>query len=159
MAAAGDILAVTERSHKPRAYYFGCWDPRHAGHGFHIPGGASARSAYDAVPWSVVEVDGALAPRVTASGEATRRDPECSQGVARLHHRDGWTALSFWDRTGDSRPGSHSTFLLERDDASFDEMVAMARERFPQIMGRLPFVVVSCRRNDEPAPGRRKEQP
>lgn len=121
--------------------YFGCWEPRHLGHGFYTPGGRSARQDGRATPWGMA-VDGGLAPRAPRPNrKPSPRDPECPQGAAALHHRDGWTALSFWDRTGDSRGNSSSTFLLERPDATFEEMVAMARENFPEIVGRLPFEI------------------
>jgi hypothetical protein len=128
-----------------RVFYFGCYgDP---GHGFWEPGMHRAYRAEHWVPWGM-KVDGGLAPRVTEPGrEPSRRDQECAQGVAALHHKDGWTALSFWDRTGDSRGNSSSTFLVERDSATFDEMLTMAGERFPQIIDRLTFQIVPCRRN------------
>jgi len=132
-----------------RAYYFGCYDQ--PGHVFWEPEMRTPERSHrveDAVPWSMGEIDGGLAPRPThPTREPTRRDPECAQGVAALHHRWGWSALALWDRTGDSRPGSHSTFLLERGDATFEEMVAMAREHFPEIVERWPFAIVPCRRN------------
>ncbi len=42
----------------------------------------------------------------------------------------GWTFLSFWDRSGDSRPNSNSTFLFE-GEYSFEEAVELAKEIFP----------------------------
>jgi hypothetical protein len=61
--------------------------------------------------------------------------------VACLHHAvDGagepWTAVSFWDRSGDRRHGS-STTVLCRGAVSLDEMLARFRERLPGLWARI----------------------
>lgn len=123
-----------------RALYFGCprgvYGYREAGHRFVAPGGAAVRSVDGerAQPWGML--DGKLAPREWDS----HRAPEMPQGVAALHHKDGWTALSFWDRTGDSRPASNSTFLIE-GTLDFDEALAEARERFSLLFERFDFEI------------------
>jgi hypothetical protein len=111
-----------------KAYYFGCFE--RAGHYMWEPGGAwGPRSApHDFVsPWGRYP-DGILAPK----GQ--------SQGVAALHHKDGWTAISCWDQSVDSRPGSNSTFLLE-GTYTFAEGLELATQFFPSIMSRLPALV------------------
>lgn len=113
-----------------RAFYFGCFGQ--PGHGFRNEQMRSQWSASEIVPWGW-EVDGGLAPRI---GRA-----EAPQGRAALHHKGGWTALSFWDRSGDSRGNSSSTFLLE-GTLTFAEALAEARERFPVLFKRFPFEVV-----------------
>ena len=35
------------------------------------------------------------------------------QGEAIIHHKNGWTALSLWDSTIDTRPGCSSTYLAK----------------------------------------------
>jgi hypothetical protein len=75
-------------------------------------------------------LDGRLAP------EDTRK-----QGRARLLHLHGWTTLSFWDCTVDTRGGSVSTFVV-RGTHGFDEIVALARAAFPQVWARFAFEVV-----------------
>lgn len=126
-----------------RALYFGCprgvYGYREAGHRFVEPGGRAARTrdAEVAQPWGLT-VDGQLAPREYDS----RRAPEMPQGVAALHHKDGWTALSFWDRSGDSRGASSSTFLFEAT-LDFDQALSAARERFPALFERFSFEVVA----------------
>jgi len=117
-----------------RAYYFGCYGP--AGHVWHGQGMRSlGLSGAEGTPWLAGDVDGGLAPR-------DGRD-ELPQGVAALHHRDGWTALSFWDRTGDSRGNSNSTFVLEAE-LDFDQALALARELFPELFARFDFEVVQA---------------
>ncbi len=122
------------------AFYFGCargvWGHREAGHYFYAPGGRSAREAEAVNPWG--HVDGKLAPREYEGRSA----PECPQGVAALHHKDGWTALAFWDRTGDSRGNSNSTFLFDAT-LTFEEALAAARENFPALFERFTFDIVA----------------
>jgi hypothetical protein len=62
------------------------------------------------------------------------------QGVAALHHRDGWTALAVVDRTGDSRDGSHATFCFPAT-LTLDEAVAQARHWFPSLFERFDFEI------------------
>lgn len=128
------------------AYYFGCYSSVHGGHGFHRPGGKSIRATDDGPvrswacgigPWD--QVDGTLAPVV---GERRGyRKIECPQGVAALHHKDGWTALAFWDRTGDHRGNSHSNFFFD-EILDFDAAVAAARVAFPELFERFDFEIV-----------------
>ena len=101
-------------------YYFGCIE--RPGHYFWKPNGTKI---YDPIgPWGYA-VDGKLAP----SGKQVQR-------IAALHHKDGWTALSFWDRSVDERPGSNSAFVTEQT-LSFDAMLALAQSFFPQVFARL----------------------
>lgn len=98
-----------------KALYFGCargiWGHRDAGHYWYEPGGRSVRSNMGDVATPFGYVDGKLAPRIYAGDNA----PECPQGVAALHHRECWTALAFWDRTGDSRGNLIEHVRLRRD--------------------------------------------
>src|SRR5579862_26022 len=118
-----------------KMFYFGPWDQ--AGHYMrsddHPPQdleGWRAVSHFTYTnPWGR-SIDGSLAPPDTHM-----------EGFARVHHKDGWTALSFWDRTIDSRPGSHSTYLAE-GYYTFDQMVEFASKRFAERWNRMPFAVV-----------------
>lgn len=131
----------------PMVYFFGCWDePGHYYHtprsvrGFHGPGKWLGRYM---PPWGRYgeHIDSKLQPRFG--------DKEAPQGVAKLVKQkaaDGvtWTALCFWDRTGDHRPASNSNFLA-RGDFTADEMVALAREHFPEVMKRLDDAGIEIR--------------
>ena len=57
------------------------------------------------------------------------------EGLARLHHLEGWTALFFWDRSVDSKCNSNSTFLF-RGLYTFQEVCDLAYQRFPSIWNR-----------------------
>lgn len=108
--------------------YFGCW----GGPG-HYPWGPGQRSlplsTLERLPWGY-GVDSGLCPK-----------KDETQGRALLHHKGGWTALAFWDRSVDTRPGSNSAFLAD-GDFNFDAMVEKAKASFPQVWERFPFEVV-----------------
>lgn len=119
---------------EPGAYYFGCTrgiNSREAGHFFYDTNLRSVglSSTRLGLPWE--HVDGVLAPRLYEG----RYAPECPQGEAALHHKDGWTALAFWDRTGDSRGNSSSTFFFE-GTLDYQEALARARVLFPAVLDR-----------------------
>lgn len=115
----------------PELYYFGCG--REPGHHLWEPGRDRMRRFREAVPgelpgpWDWCDLDGGLCP------DRQGRHP---QGVARLHHCGGWTALAFWDRSVDRRPGSCSVFLAS-GTWSFEEMLGWCSRGFPQVFDRL----------------------
>ena len=116
-------------------FFFGCAKGDQSGHRMK----ASRYSTNDYMvanrfmysnPWRH-SIDGSLAP-------AGR---EQKQGQALLHRKNGWTAISFWDRTGDSRMGSNSAFLA-KGDYTFAEMINLASAAFPEIMASFKFPIV-----------------
>lgn len=128
-----------------RSFYFGCW--REAGHHLWHQGseghpykdwranngllGVSIHSRNPTkgeIPWGY-SLDGGL-----LKGRSLR------QGEAVVEQRDGWTALSFWDRSVDSRPGSSSTFVFDTL-LTPEAALAAAREAFPPIFERFSFPV------------------
>lgn len=58
------------------------------------------------------------------------------QGAAILHQKSGWTAIGFWDRTGDDRSNSNSNFIVE-GTYTFDEMCKLAQEAYPELWKRV----------------------
>lgn len=122
-----------------RAYYFGCLcgvnGETQAGHYLHDDHLRTVSwRERDAQPWGYI--DAQLAPKLG-------RHEEAPQGHAALHHKDGWTALAFWDRSGDSRDNSNSAFLFDHV-LTFDAALAAAREAFPALFERFPFDVVEA---------------
>ena len=85
------------------------------------------------IPWD--SWDGKLQPKGGKYGEALifykRRTTD----------EPMWTAIGFWDSTVDKRPGSCSCFFAD-SHLSFEDMVADAKEHWPQIFARFPFEVV-----------------
>ena len=119
--------------------YFGCW--QQVGHRlFSHEGYADNRITNPWGEWR--DVDGTLAPRYAS---LHRYDPGAPhpEGHAKLHHKDGWTALAFWDYSVDRRGNSNSAFFIEGTH-SFDEAVALATKAYPQTWARFNFKVISC---------------
>lgn len=121
--------------------YFGCAGKHHGrGHALTRPdGGSSGREVSNMLEKAGIypKIDGGFCP-----GMEGKRHHEVKQveGHAKLTHHNGWTILSFWDRTGDSRGNSNSAFL-EQGEHDFDYMVAKAKEVFPQMWERFTFEV------------------
>lgn len=111
-----------------RSYFHGCTGDG-SGHGFH---GAHEHWTGNLVPRGEVpwgrELDGGLAPKLAGQTE----------GVAKLHHKNGWTALAFWDRSGDSRGNSNSVFIFE-GTWTYDQVLELAHEHFPESFERFDF--------------------
>ena len=128
-----------------RMFYFGPWD--RAGHYLHDERGMTVYGdKRGTLPWGD-ETDGGLQPhfddcrkKVTYS-RSYCDCPRGPEGVALLHHKNGWTALSFWDRSVDTRGACNSTYFAE-GTFTFEEMVAMAKERFAYRWNKMPFEVV-----------------
>src|ERR1700756_3383092 len=124
-------------------FYFGPWDT--AGHFLNSEGGRWVpERERGTFPWnensSSNGIDCQLQPGCHLVDGRWRHGKEI-EGEALLHHRSGWTALSFWDRTIDTRGGCNSTYFAE-GTFTFDEMVAMAKERFAERWNRMKFEVV-----------------
>lgn len=56
--------------------------------------------------------------------------------IGRLVHRHGWTALGFWDRTGDDR-GNCASVLVADGERSGAAMLALFERTFPAIWKRI----------------------
>lgn len=108
-------------------FYFGCMGE--AGHYFFNRDTRYSRSIDAIGPWGY-SVDGKLQP----SGSQ-------AEGQALLHHKGDWTALAFWDRSVDERPGSCSVFLADAK-LDFGQMLEAAKAAFPSVLARYRFPVV-----------------
>jgi len=60
------------------------------------------------------------------------------EGRAHLVHFTGWTVLAFWDRSGDSRRNSGSSFIV-RGHHGFNEVITKTKKAFPEIWERIDF--------------------
>lgn len=111
------------------AYYFGCWSPREKGHFLYDQHGMARRSDSFALPVRAEFLDSSLLFGV----------PDVP-GNAVVFRGRGWTLLSFWDRSGDSRPASNSTFILQ-GNLSFEEAVEASKAAFPQRWSLITFAI------------------
>lgn len=122
-------------------FYFGPWDePGHfltSEHGQHVRKGER-----DTLPWDewAGEVDGKLQPHAATCNGRSYCGCLQPEGAAILHHKKGWTALSFWDRSVDGRGGCNSTYFA-KGTFTFDEMVEMAKTRFARRWNKMKFEV------------------
>lgn len=113
-----------------RSYFHGCTGQYSSGHGFYGPHEryVSHRTATAEVPFE--HPDGGLAPKLAAQTE----------GVAKLHHKGGWTALAFWDRSGDERGNSNSVFFFE-GTWTYEQALELAHKYYPESFERFDFEI------------------
>lgn len=64
------------------------------------------------------------------------------EGIVFHFQKDGWTAIDFCDCSVDSRPGSHSVFAIN-ELITEAELLAAAREQWPEIFARFKFRIQS----------------
>ena len=120
-------LAIKRERMVDKLFYFGCLG--HTGHYLHDVWHRKAWSQEQRLPWA--PIDAALTPDL----------PTEPQGIAAIHHKDGWTAVAFWDRSVDKRGKSNSAFFVA-EETSFEHVMELAHLYFAPVMRRLPFDVV-----------------
>lgn len=82
-------------------------------------------------------LDGRFAP--TTNRQYARGD-EFPQGEAILVHTKRHTIISFWDRTGDCRNSSNSSFVVV-GHFTFKEIIQEAKKQFPRLFYRFNFEI------------------
>ena len=119
-------------------HYFGCNEE--AGHYMHNVWMKTTRGDPPGFPWK--QIDGVLPPQFGKRPGRVYDSARETQGICALHHKDGWTALAFWDRSVDKRGGCNSAFFVREPDKTFDEMIVIAEQAFPRIVARFEFPLV-----------------
>lgn len=115
----------------PVMFYCGCH--RDSGHHLWTADETTSSTFWQLQPWGYA-VDGDLQPR-------PKNGFHLPNGIARFTQEHGWSALSWWDNSIDTRPGSHSTFIVHGTYLA-EEVLAMARARFPWVFARFQYQVV-----------------
>jgi len=123
-----------EEFEEVRKLYFGCWSEEEKRHLLRDLKGETLPIYRNVIPWK--DFEGTLCPK------STRKE-----GIAKLHHKEGWTALAFWDNSIDKRPGSKSVFFA-RGTHNFNGMKQIARYNFPEIMNRYDFPIIELQKPD-----------
>lgn len=124
------LKQCVEKSKEVLCYYFGCISGENLrGHCLRSSVGSGQLVTFKEIPWGRF-VDGGLCPESTTE-----------QGKAKIHYKDGWSALAFWDYSIDSHDNSCSVFLFKKDKMYFSEMMEVAKQRFPKIMDRFIFPI------------------
>lgn len=127
-------------------YFFGCINGR-SGHYLWRPSGVRYESIrhQGVLPWT--DIDAALCPgkrplrsRLYAVVDNYVENGEQVEGWAALHHRDGWTALAWWDRSVDPRYGSNAA-LFAPGNLTADQVLAVGREHFAGFLDRMTYQV------------------
>ena len=109
--------------------YFGCL--RQSGHYLWHPTKGCVTRLDKAQPWGH-RIDGGI------TKDSKERE---NLGVVQSAKLNGWTLVTWADRSVDSRHGSHSTFIVEAD-VTPDRLIEMAREQWPQVFSRPGFPLV-----------------
>ena len=114
--------------------FCGVW-PRSMGHFAFWPSGEKAKDPTS--PWGYrfnTLCDGTVIPLMTVCDrQRTERQPE---GVRYHFQKDGWTLVSWWDRSGDPRHGSIAAFAMQGIYTA-DEAETQARRAFPGVWARI----------------------
>ena len=108
--------------------FFGCW--RTTGHGLYDKEGISPvfKEPTISLPFDWRKLDtGFIADHC-----------KWKEGHATLTYLLGYTVLSFPDNSIDTRPASHSTYLI-KGHVGFDGAVKIAERNFPKIWSRYWF--------------------
>ena len=113
-----------------KAFFFGKWDSN-IGHSLYGPDGKH----FNGWPRDVVEVPWAW--QMLDQGFLPTQDRR-EEGKVYLTHIGDWTVLSFWDRSGDHRPGSNSNFILW-GRLPYSAAITMAAGLFPELFKRFDF--------------------
>ena len=93
------------------ALFFGCESPRYLGHYLHGPIARTiSPSDYYRFPWTIENLDGGL----LRNGRVTDVDGKVNWTCG--GRPELWFAFYWWDRGGDSRPGSNSGFYVRGFD-------------------------------------------
>lgn len=106
-------------------YYFGCWSARNKGHHLYDSRG-NMYSYYTKIP----ELPEALQPKKLDN------PPSTGQSKINLDIIGDYTVISMKDESADSRPGSHSKFIIK---GHFDSknMIELFIQYFPEQADRI----------------------
>lgn len=92
------------------------------------------------MPWPII--DSVLCPGIRKRFDDRAlcdvRERDQVEGQFALHHRDGWTALAWWDRSGRNGFWSNAG-LYAQGTFTADEMLAMGAVQFPNVMRRMKY--------------------
>jgi hypothetical protein len=62
------------------------------------------------------------------------------EGESARVYLNGWTVVSFWDRSVDDRGGCNSSFIVP-GDWTFNQVIEISKVRFPWVWERIKFEV------------------
>lgn len=149
LADVRDLIVASVKMPPVTLYFCGVWpnSRNEGGHYAYLPGGrrvyATPGGEVEISPWGgdgmfsrdpVLDglVAEAMAPRALDGG-ARRAEPE---GLRFHFQKNGWTMVSWWDRSGDPRGASVAGFVM-KGLYTANEAEAYARKMFPTVFERM----------------------
>lgn len=122
--AVRDAIAALQDAHAlPPVQYFGPLE--RSGHHLYAPDGRKIHSINDNLGLTLERgIDQGYTPY------ADRHHPQV-EGHAKLSHENGMTVLGIWDRSVDTRQGSHSTYIAV-GTYDFPTMCKLCQTAFPK---------------------------
>lgn len=121
-----------------RVFFFGVLTGRGAGHYLHTPDGEIVGREKAILPVALHRLDGvwcAPVPRTTEEVWYSTSGYD-TEGQGYIHYVDGWTVISWWDRSEDSRGNCCAAFLIEGRH-TWDNALNAASAAFPRELLRM----------------------
>lgn len=123
------------KSTERQPWFFGCWG--RIGHYLWSPAGVLYRRESARLPWS--DIDCVLCPgNRNRHGDVKPLDQ--IEGAARLHVKDDWTALAWWDRSVDTRSGSNAAIFIPGVH-DVHSALTIGRETFPSMFAQYEYEI------------------
>ncbi len=115
-------------------YFLGVAPHDEVGHWCWLPGCVdwAAKNASPS-PWA--DGVGPIADEGAIRSLWAREEPQV-EGLPRFARKGRWTLMAMWDRSGDSRPGSHAAFAVDLSLSDAD-MLALCKEQYPRVFARI----------------------
>lgn len=121
---------------KDKLFFFGCWT--NLGHHLFNTRAISVSADRAGLPWAEPDMD--QCPGWRKSKDVNFPEDQQIEGRAKLHHKDGWTALAWWDRSVDHRYGSNAG-LYAQGTFTADEMIQLGQTYFPHVFVRFTYEI------------------
>ncbi len=114
-------------------YYYGCWD--NCFNSFYLPDGDELSLGDHGQLKELLAHDG-ISIFDIGDSRLVGDLPRGAEGQAHLFHMNGWTYVTFWNKSYDSRNGNHSDFFTQ-GIWDFDTMCRIARQEYPMLWKKL----------------------
>lgn len=129
------VFVVPSEVKTVEAYFFGCWEQ--SGHFWRSAPPKNLQ--YPEIekrlgPDIHVRIDTGFCPGVM-KGEQYKRSRDEVEGEAALHRVNGWTILSWWDRSVDKRGACNSNVVV-LGEHNYATMLEVVRAQFPSLFAR-----------------------
>lgn len=115
-------------------YYWGCLPAKRMGHYLYNQSLEMVRNFDHVLPFKANVLDSNLIP----VGDGKQPQGKCHRVL--FESLGWWTVITFWDRSGDTRAGSNSAFIIQGKHNKA-MMVQLAKDMFPSVFQRFTFPV------------------